>query len=245
MNKILSIIKKELWQYFFSPIAYIVLASFILVNSFVFYIVLAAMSKAVSPSLSPMALLFGGTFFFWLLLIVMIPVITMRLGAEERKSGTIETLLTAPLSDFQIVFGKFLSSFLFYLLAWVLTLVYVFILKAYTDVDFGPIISGYIGVLLLGGFFISIGLWATMVARNQVVAAIISFSVMSIMVGMTFFSFILGSERKELIQNIDLLTIMENFSKGVIDSRNLIYLLSGMVLFLALSVKSLEARRWQ
>lgn len=245
MSKVFAIIKKELWQYFFSPIAYIVLSSFVLVNSFVFYIVLAAMSKAQSPSLSPMALLFGGTFFFWLLIIVMIPALTMRLGAEERKSGTIETLLTAPLSDVQIVLGKFFSSFTFYLFAWVLTLVYVFILKAYSDVDFGPIISGYIGALLLGGFFISIGIWATMVSRNQIVAAIISFSVMAIMVGMTFFTFILGSEKKEFVQNIDLLAIMENFSKGVIDSRNLIYLLSGTVLFLALAVKSLEARRWQ
>lgn len=245
MNKVIAIVRKELWQYFFSPIAYIVLASFILINSFVFYIVLAAMSRAASPPISPMALLFGGTFFFWLLLIVIIPVLTMRLGAEERKSGTIETLLTAPVSDFEIVIGKFLSAFLFYLLAWALTLVYVFILKSYDNVDFGPILSGYLGVILLGGFFISIGIWATMISRNQIVAAIISFSVMALMVGMTFFSFILGSDKKEVIQNIDLLSIMENFSKGVIDTRNVIYLLSGMVLFLALSVKSLEARRWQ
>ncbi|MCX7829657.1 MAG: ABC transporter permease [Acidobacteria bacterium] len=245
MNKIFAIVKKELWQYFFSPIAYIVLASFLLVNSFIFYVVLSAMSKAASPSISPMALLFGGTFFFWLLTIVMIPVITMRLGAEERKSGTIETLLTAPVSDFQIVMGKFLSSFSFYLIAWLLTLVYVFVLKSYGEADFGPILSGYIGVILLGAFFISIGLWATIISRNQITAAIISFSVMALMVGMTFFSFILGGEKKEFFQNIDLLAIMENFSKGVVDSRNVIYLLSGAVFFLALSVKSLEARRWQ
>lgn len=245
MNQILAIVKKELLQYFFSPIAYIVLASFILVNSFVFYVVLAAMSKAASPPLSPLALLFGGTFFFWLLLIVMISVITMRLGAEERKLGTIETLLTSPVNDFQIVFGKFVSAFLFYLFAWVLTLVYVFILKSYGDIDFGPVISGYIGVVLIGAFFVSIGIWATIISKNQIVAAVISFSVMALMVGMTFFTFILGSEKREIVGYFDLLSIMENFSKGVVDTRNVIYLISGTLLFLALALKSLEARRWQ
>lgn len=245
MNKVLAIVKKELWQYFFSPIAYIVLASFFLVNSFLFYIILAAMSKAGGPSLSPMALLFGGTFFFWLLQLIVIPVITMRLGAEERKSGTIETLLTSPLSDLQIVLGKFLSSFIFYLIAWVLTFVYAFILRSYNEVDWGPILSGYLGVFLLGGFFISIGLWATIISKNQIVAAIISFSLMTMMVAVTFLSFIFGGDKKEFVNYIDLLSIMENFSKGMVDSRNVIYLLSGTILFLALSVKSLEARRWQ
>lgn len=245
MNKVFAIVKKELWQYFFSPIAYIVLASFFLVNSFLFYIILAAMSKAGSPSLSPIALLFGGTFFFWLLHLIIIPVITMRLVAEERKSGTIETLLTSPLSDFQIVFGKFLSSFIFYFTAWGLTFVYAFILRSYSEVDWGPILSGYLGVFLLGGLFLSIGLWATIISKNQIVAAIISFSVMTMMVAITFLSFILGSEKKEFVNYIDLLSIMENFSKGMVDSRNVIYLLSGTILFLALSVKSLEARRWR
>ncbi len=245
MSQIYAIVKKEMWQYFFSPVAYIVLSSFILINSFVFYVVLAAMSKSASPPLSPMALLFGGTFFFWLVLIVMIPVITMRLGAEERKLGTIETLLTSPVSDFEIVIGKFAAAFLFYLFAWLLTFVYVLILKAYGEVDLGSVFSGYIGVTLIGAFFVSIGIFATIISRNQIVAAVISFSIMALMVGMTFFTFILGSGKKEFFQNIDLLAMMENFSKGIIDSRNVIYLISGTILFLALAVKSLEARRWQ
>ena len=245
MNGIFAIMKKELKHYFYAPMAYIVLASFLLVNGFIFYVVLAALSRAASQPASPMAILFGGTFFFWLITIVMIPVITMRLGAEERKSGTIETLLTTPLSDVEIVAGKFLSAFAFYLIAWLLTFVYVVIIKSYGSLDMGPVLSGYLGTFLLGMFFISVGIFTTMTARNQIVAAVLAFSILSIMAGFTLFPFILSGAMKDFFSSIDVLQMMENFSKGIVDTRNVVYLVSGTFFFLALSAKALEARRWQ
>jgi ABC-2 type transport system permease protein len=245
MNGILAIIRKELSHYFFAPMAYIVLSSFLLMNGFVFYIILAALSRAQSAPVSPMAVLFGGTFFFWLITIIMIPVITMRLGAEERKQGTIETLLTAPLSDLEIVIGKFASAFIFYLIAWLLTFAYVLILRAYGTLDWGPIFSGYAGTLLLGLFFVSIGIFTTMISKNQIVAAVFAFAILTMLMGSTLFTFISSGTVKEVFSYMDFLTIMENFSKGIIDTRNIIYLVSGACFFVALSVKALEAKRWQ
>jgi len=245
MNGVIAVIRKELSHYFYAPMAYIVLSSFMLVNGFVFYIILAAMSRAQSPPVSPMAILFGGTFFFWLITIVMIPVITMRLGAEERKQGTIETLLTAPLSDIEIVLGKFSAAFLFYSLGWALTFLYAVILRAYGKLDWGPVLSGYLGTLLLGAFFVSIGIFTTMISKNQIVAAVFAFAILTLLMGCTLMTFILGGSGKEIFAYADLLGVMENFAKGVVDTRNLIYLLSGTALFLALGVKALEAKRWQ
>lgn len=245
MNGVLAIIRKELSHYFFAPMAYIVMSSFMLINGFVFYIILAAMSRAQSPPVSPMAILFGGTFFFWLVAIVMIPVITMRLGAEERKQGTIETLLTAPLSDFEIVAGKFSAAFLFYFFCWALTGVYALVLRAYGKIDWGPVLSGYLGVLLLGMFFVSIGIFSTMISKNQIVAAIVSFAILTMLMGTTLLTFIMSGAGKEVFAYSDLLGVMENFAKGVVDTRNVIFLLSGTALFVALSVKALEAKRWQ
>jgi len=246
MNKLLSVTKKELLHYFYSPMAYVVLWAFLLVNGFLFYVILSALSKTASPPISPLSIIFGGSFFFYLLTIVITVVITMRLGAEERKQGTFETLLTSPINDFEIVMGKFLSAFIFYLIAWLLTLIYVFIVKAYQkDLDFGPIISSYLGTLLLGMFFISIGLFASMISKNQIVSAVIATLIITMLLGITFLGFISSGITREIFQYLDLLTIMDNFSKGIVDSRNLIYLLSGTAFFIALSEKSLEARRWQ
>jgi ABC-2 type transport system permease protein len=245
MNGILAIIKKELSHYFFAPMAYIVLSSFLLMNGFVFYIILAALSRAQAPPVSPMSILFGGTFFFWLITIVIIPVITMRLGAEERKQGTIETLLTAPLSDLDIVLGKFAAAFFFYFFCWLLTFIYVLILRAYGKLDWGPILSGYLGVLLLGLFFISIGIFTTMISKNQIVAAVFAFAILTLLMGTTLFTFIMSGGGKEVFAYLDLLSMMDNFSKGIVDTRNIIYMISGTFLFVALSVKALEAKRWQ
>jgi len=136
----------------------VVLWAFLLINGFLFYVILSALSKTASPPVSPLSMIFGGSFFFYLLTIVITVVVTMRLGAEERKQGTFETLLTSPISDFEIVMGKFLAAFIFYVVAWLFTLIYVFIVKAYQkDLDFGPIISSYLGTLLLGMFLSQLG----------------------------------------------------------------------------------------
>lgn len=246
MNKIFAIVRKELLQIFLSPIAYAVLWAFLLINGFLFYIILAALSKASSPPISPLMIIFGGSFFYYLLTIAISVIITMRLGAEERKLGTIETLLTSPLYDFEIVLGKFLSALIFYSLAWFFTIIYVFIIKAYQkDLDLGPVISSYLGTILLGMFFISIGVFSSMISKNQIVSAILSFLIISLLVGMTFASFIANDNLSKVFQYVDLLLIMENFSKGQVDTRNIIYLISGTIFFLLLAEKGLEARRWQ
>ncbi|NBP77857.1 MAG: ABC transporter permease, partial [Proteobacteria bacterium] len=160
-----AVSRRELYAYLVSPMAYAVASVFLLVNGFIFFLILAqgfaeANLKAILPTTA-------------FLLLLVIPVLTMRLVAEERSSGTIELLMTFPLTDAQVVVGKFLATLITYALMLVPTLAYVLIIVIYGATEWGPIMSAYIGLLLLGGAFISLGLFASSLTRNQIVAAIV------------------------------------------------------------------------
>ncbi|MEJ2366959.1 MAG: ABC transporter permease [Acidobacteriota bacterium] len=245
MKGTLSVAWKETLSYFFAPMAYIVITAFLVMNGLIFYIILTALSQPGSFSASPMALFFGGTLFFWIFLIIMVPAITMRLGAEEKKSGTLETLLTAPVTDSGVVAGKYLAAMAVYVAAWLPTLIYVLVLSRYSDVDPGPVAAGYLGVLLVGLFFTSVGLFTTMVSRNQLVAAIIAFTILIVLLCVPLLSFMVTDVAvKGVLQYLSLWNLMQNFAKGIVDTRALVYLLSGTALFLMLSYQALQTRRW-
>ncbi len=237
--------KKELLSYFFAPMAYIVMAAFLLMNGFLFAVILQALSQPGASSASPMGVFFGGTLFFWIFLIVTVPAITMRLGAEERKSGTLETLLTAPVSDAAVVAGKYLGALALYAACWLPTLIYVWVLTRFAEVDAGPVAGGYLGVLLVGMLFTSVGLFTSLASRNQLVAATLAFALLLSLLTVSILTFLVTDPFwKGVLDYVDLWAMLQNFSKGIVDTRAMAYLLSGTALFLALSHQALQAGRF-
>ncbi len=244
MKAVFTIAKKELRSYFYSPMAYAVIAAFLLLNGFLFAMILAALSRPGAGSTNPTAVFFGGTLFYWIFMIIAAPVITMKLGAEEMKTGTIETLLTAPVSDVEVVLGKYLGAMGLYIAIWLPTLVYVAVLRSYTKVDMGPVWGGYIGILLVGLFFIAVGLFASLASRNQVVAAMIGFVILLSLLLISLLAFISSTPFwKGIFDYLDLYTMVQTCARGAVDSRGIVYMLSGAAFFLALSYQALQTRR--
>jgi ABC-2 type transport system permease protein len=246
MRPMLAIAKKEFLSFFFTPMAYVVMACFLVMNGFIFSVILAALSRPGAFSASPLAVFFGGTMFFWIFMILVAPVVTMRLGAEERKTGTLETLMTAPVSDLEVVLGKYAGAVALYLALWLPTLLYAVVLRQYSKVDWGPVGAGYLGIVLVGLFFLAAGLFTSFTSRNQVVAAILAFGILVFLITLSILALLTTDPFwKGVLEYLDLWGIMQNFGRGVVDSRAVVYCLSGAGLFLALAHQALQARRWQ
>lgn len=242
MRKLFAIVKRELLAYFSSPLAYVVLTAFLFVNGFVFWLIVAYLNDPRTRAMAPLRLLFGGTMYFWLLLLFVVPVITMRLLAEERRTGTIELLLTAPVTEAQVVLGKFLAAWLFYLFLWLPTLVYVGILASYATIDFGPVAAGYLGIALLGLLFASVGVLTSALAKNQIVAAIFAFAALVVVFSVGLIeNLVTNPIWKNALSYMNLWDHMDDFAKGLVDTRRLFYPVSLSAFFLFLSVKALEA----
>ncbi|MFH0880061.1 MAG: ABC transporter permease [Lentisphaerota bacterium] len=240
--------KREIGAYFLSPIAYVVTVFFLVVMGFSFWMLASILAQG-TEGVAVMNELFG-SIFFWMAMMVVIPVITMRLFAEEKRSGTMETLMTAPVTDTAVVLAKFFGAWSFFVVMWLPTLGYAFILKRYSalsaPVDFGPMASGYLGAFLLGGFYLSIGLFCTALTRNQIVAAISCFA----LICMAFFAgFTPYLARTETLQDfgsyISSVEQMLDFSRGAVDTRPIVLYLSGTALMLFATVKVVESRKWK
>jgi len=246
MRKTWAIVRRELISYFSSPLAYIVMTAFLLMQGYIFYLIVSFLNNPQTPAMTPLRLFFGGTIFFWLFLLFVVPVITMRLLAEERRSGTIEVLLTSPVSEAQVVVGKFTAALIFYVTLWLPTILYVVVLKRNSEIDLGPVVAGYIGVLLLGFLFLSVGTLASTLSSNQLIAAIIAFAAMVGLFSIGLVEQLLtGSFFKAVLAHMNLWTQMDDFAKGIVDTRHVVYQLSVGVLFLFLATKSLEVKKWR
>ena len=246
MRKTWAIIRRELIAYFSSPLAYIVMTAFLLMQGYIFYLIVSFLNNPQTPSMTPLRLFFGGTIFFWLFLLFVVPVITMRLIAEERRSGTIEVLLTSPVSELQVVVGKFLAALGFYASLWLPTVLYVVVLKRHSEIDLGPVVAGYIGVFLLGFLFLAVGTFASTLTDNQLIAAIIAFAVMVLLFSIGLVEQLMSTSFiKAGLAHMNLWTQMDDFAKGIVDSRHVVYQLSAGLLFLFLAAKSLEVKKWR
>ncbi|MCP4903171.1 MAG: ABC transporter permease subunit, partial [bacterium] len=242
MHKVLAIVRRELIAFFSSPLAYVVLATFLLMQGFIFLVLLSALSQPGDMAFSPLQVLFGGNIFFWIYMLVFMPVITMRLVSEELRSGTIETLMTSPVTEAQVIVGKFIAAFIFYCVLWFPTLVYVLVINHYNPIDLGPVAAGYIGILSLGVLFLGVGIFASTLAKNQLISAIIGFTILGILFVIPLVDMFLTSTSflKPVIEHMSLWTQVERFASGVVDTRHLVYQLSVGALFLFLATKSLE-----
>ncbi len=236
MGNTLTIYKRELGTYFNSPVAYIVITVFLVVIGYMFFSQAFLVGEATMRDMFGLApLLF--TFFA--------PAITMRLMAEEKRSGTIELLITMPVRDWEVVLGKFFAGLSVLLVAIALTFAYPLTLSTMGDLDWGTVAGGYLGLVLLSGAYIAIGLMTSSWTQNQVVAYIVAWLI-------TFALFIGGKllplmpqAIAPFVEYLSLDLHFNNIAKGVIDTRDLIYYLTLIGACLLVSVQSLDSRRWR
>jgi ABC-2 type transport system permease protein len=253
MGNILALAEKELRGYFVSPIAYVLLVFFALLFGY-FYI--SSINFVVQLSMGqfggggPQVIninefmirpLFGNTA---VVLLFMLPMLTMRSYAEEKRSGTMELLLTSPLTDFQIIMGKFLGAMALYSLMLSLTLIHIGILFWYGEPEWAPVLSGYLGLLLMGGSFISIGLAISSMTKNQIVAGVSTFAVLLLFWIINWVGDASGTTTQSVLAYLSILEHFDDFSKGVIDTTHLTYYGSFITLGLVLTAKSMDTARW-
>ncbi len=246
MKGFFAILKKELLSYFYSPLAYVVLTAFLFLNGFVFYIILSYLNSPTAPHGAVLKAFFGGTVFYWLYILFIIPALTMRLISEEKRLGTLETLMSSPVTETSVILSKFFSSFIFYIFLWFFTLIYVVILLSYSKIDLMPVLTGYLGILLQGASFLSAGLLASSFSRNQILSAIWTFVILIFLFSVGFLYQLIPSPTvKNLIEYATLWEQIEWFGKGIIDTRGIIYSLSLTFFFLFLSIQVLKLRKWR
>ncbi|MFQ5527894.1 MAG: ABC transporter permease [Thermoanaerobaculia bacterium] len=246
MSAFLATLKRELRAYFFSPLAYIVMAALLFVNGFVFWIIISFLSDPRAAIGAPLQLFFGQTIFFWLVLVFLTPALTMRLLSEERRSGTIEVLMTAPVTETQIVLGKFFAALVLYAVLWLPTLAYAGVIARYSSVDWGPVAAGYLGIFGVGSVFLAVGVFASALTRSQLIAALLSFAILVPMFSFGLLESLFSTEwLKQAFGYLNLWSQMEDFSKGIVDTRRLVYYLSTTGLFLFLATRALAVRKWR
>jgi ABC-2 type transport system permease protein len=243
-----TIAKREMFTYFVSPIAYVVTVVWLVWCGLQYWLLagLFAGSPNISASASPLSAFFGGSVLFFIPLLVFAPVLTMRLLAEERATGTLEPLLTAPVTTFSVVLGKYIAALSFWGALWLPTLLYVWLTSQFGSVDLGAIGSAYLGVLGIGIYYMAIGLAMSAMARNQIVAAMLTFMVLAGLFAVGLLSFVESfAAYRDVIDYVSLWGHMQAFSKGIVDSRFVVFDLSTAGLFVYLAWRVLEGRRWQ
>ena len=180
--------------------------------------------------------------FIWLLVV---PMLTMRLFAEEKKNGTMELLMTSPISSVQVLLGKFFACLSLYTIIVALTLVYCLILEIYGEPDWGPIFSAYLGYILLGGTFIAVGVLASALTENQIVAVLVSFGILLLLWLIDWSASFAGPTAAKILQHISIIEHLKDFQRGVIDTKDVIFYLSFIFFGLFLTTRVLESRRWR
>lgn len=253
MGNILTIAQKELRSYFASPIAYVIIGFFALVFGYFYivsinYFLTMAMqmgipgqgqininSMAIRPLLQNVSVV----------ALFVLPLITMRTYAEEKRTGTIELLLTSPLTDFEIIMGKFLGAVALYGLMLAITLIHIGVLFIYGNPEWKPILSGYLGLLLMGASFISIGLLISSLTKNQIVAGMVTFAVLLLLWTLTWATESAGPVMQKVLEAVSITSHFDDFAKGVISMRHLVYYLSFISFGLFLTAKSVDSERWR
>jgi len=239
VRNVATVAGREVGAYFLSPIAYAVNAIFLFACGLAFG--LGTFSNGGEASLRSM-------FDFWIVLIMVfvLPMLTMRLISDELRSGTIETLMTVPVTETDIVLGKFLGAFAFFLILLVAMLLYPLLVSMYGSIDLKLLLCHYIGLLLLGALYISVGLFFSACTKHQVIAVLISFALLALM---TFASHALAQTVpagwiRVVMQQISVRTHFNDFVRGMLDLNHVVFFITTTVFFLFLTVKRLEMRRW-
>ncbi len=247
--KTISIARKELAGYFYSPLAYVVGTLFLCVCAFKFvsppgfwtgsrdFFILVPHQTASLRSLFEMMAMS---------MTIVAPLLTMRLASEEFRSGTIETLMTAPVTDTQVIMGKFLGVFIFYITLLASTAIFLVLMYIFAQPDLGVVLMGYVGMILLGLAFLAVGVFASTLSRYQLMAAVAAIILLSIFtVLMEPVSIHTPEPFNRMAANLNAMTYLRRFARGQFDSCGLVFFVTMTGGFLFLSVKTLESRRWR
>ena len=255
MSNILAIAHKELKAYFASPIAYIVIGFSAILFGWFFVNLLyyfdrmslqAGLGAGGPDSVNVNEMLIGPLFMnVSVILLFTLPLITMRIYSEEKRSGTIELLLTAPLTDFQIVMGKFIGALVLYVAMLAITAVHLAFLFAFGNPEWRPVLAGYLGVLLMGGCFLSLGLFVSSLTKNQIVAGFITFAVFLMFWVINWIASFTGPTMQAVLNYLSITEHLNDFTRGVIDTKHLIYYVSFIAFSLFLTVRSVDSERWR
>lgn len=252
MRRTLTLARRELSAYFLSPMGYVLGGLFLLVVSVIFLLGLPLPMKSLEPvfrgggesSLGDLFTILAGV------MVVVVPLLTMRLVSEELRSGTIETLMTAPVTDTEVILGKFLGTMGMYAALLATTLVYFVLLAVYGKPDWGVAATGYLGMILLGATYVAVGVFASTLTHYQVVAGLIGIAVLGFFTLGVFLVSLLASMvfRPEVVKavgQLNMIGYLSDFSMGFLDTRSVVYFVTVTAFFLFLSVKVLESRRWR
>jgi ABC-2 type transport system permease protein len=250
MQSFITLARRELGGFFLSMSGYAVMAATLFQIGLSFIILLVKFNNDSTPV--PIIELFYSTEFFWIILLLTTPIITMRLFAREKATGTFETLMTTPVSDAQIVLAKFFAALLFYVVMWLPLVACVFIVRHFanipTPIDYGSLASVYAGIILLGGFFVSIGCFSSALTNSQITAAITSFALGLSLFILSFLSDRLAMDSNWAVRILNYVALnnhMLDFARGIIDTRCVVFYTTATVFFLGLTHRVLESRRWR
>ncbi|MED5279410.1 MAG: ABC transporter permease [Verrucomicrobiota bacterium] len=250
MSVFRALVRRELSAFFQGPTGFIIIAAVMFLIGLGFLVVLSGLNGEATPM--PVTQVFYGTYFFWVILLLIAPVITMRSFAMERASGTYESLMTAPVGDWQVVLSKFAGALIFYMILWVPLLICSVVVRFYVGesavLGLGTMFTSALGILMVGCLYMSIGCFASALTRNQAVAAVSGFALGAALFFTGFFSYFAGDRTdwlSQLARHISLANHMESFTRGVIDLGAIVFFLSLTGLFLYLTHKVVESRRWK
>jgi ABC-2 type transport system permease protein len=252
MRNILAIADKELRSYFASPIAYIIIGLFALLFGWFFFVYLSvfvqrssqAMMGGGAPNINQDMI--RGVFLNSAVIILFVmPMITMRTYSEEKRSGTIELLLTSPVTDFQIIMGKFLGALGLYAAMLLVTMLYIGVLFVYGNPEWRPIATGYLGLLLMGGCFLSVGLFISSVTKNQIVAGFLTFAVFLMLWVINWMADQSGPIMGAVLKYLSITDHFDDFARGIVDTKHVIYYVTFITFGLFLTAKSVDMERWR
>jgi ABC-2 type transport system permease protein len=257
MNNVLAIAHKELKSYFASPIAYVVIGFFSILFGVFFVNILAYFQEMamragmgmmgpgqvnvnqmlIAPAMQNVAVV----------LLFTLPLVTMRTYSEEKRSGTIELLLTSPVTDAQIVMGKFLGGLVLYVAMLAVTLVPVGLLFYFGNPEWKPVVTGYLGLVLMGACFLSLGLFISSLTRNQIIAGMVTFAVFLLFWIINWFtsSSLAGPTMQNVLNYLSIIEHLNDFTRGVLDTKHFVYYFSFIAFSLFLTVRSVDSERWR
>jgi len=252
MNNILAIAHKELKSYFSTPIAYVVIGFFAFLFGYFFYAMLIIFNQQsaqfegqgggadINQQLIRPLFLNASV-----ILLFVLPLITMRTYSEEKRSGTIELLLTSPLTDVQIILGKFLGAMGLYAAMIAITAVHMALLFSYGNPEWKVVVTGYIGLLLMGGCFISVGLLISSLTKNQIVSGMVTFAVFLMLWVINWIASFMGPTTQSVLNYLSITDHFDDFTRGILDTKHLVYYFSVMSFGLFLTARSVDTERWK
>ncbi len=250
MQVFLSLTRRELAAYFLSLVGYVLIAVAVLQMGLGFFVLLTKLQADSTPV--PLNELFFDTPFFWMILLISTPVITMRLFALEKSSGTFETLMTAPVSDLQVVLAKFFAAVFFYIVMWLPLLLCFLILRHYSSdpsaLDLHVLGTTFAGITLIGLLFLSAGTLASAITSSQIIAAILALGLGLALFMVSFLGDHVPLQQQwvgDVLSYINMREHMIDFARGVVDTRHVAFYLSSTVFFLIATYRAVESRRWK